>query len=171
MLRINKLTLLFLTLSVMTIVFCSCGTAGNMSDRDTKGARANTSYYPESRTGTAYNSGNAYGNGTSVTGEAGSYNKSLPSGTVNGGDTVGNSVNSILGSGAVGEADGMTGTSTMGTNNTASSKTTYRTDGVNTNNGSADGGKSTSGYNSNVSSVNGINSRNAGGSGNPNYTK
>ena len=165
MLRINKLTLLFLALSIMTIVFCSCGTAGNMSDRG-----ADTSYYPESRTGTAYNS-NAYRSGTSGTGEAGSYNKSLPNGTVNGGDTVGNSVNSILGSGAVGEADGMTGTSTMGTNNGTNSNMTYRTGGVNTNNGSADGGKSTSGYNSNVSSVNGINSRNAGGSGNPNYTK
>ncbi len=143
--KISKSIFLLLTLSIMTIIFCSCSAFDDMTYTD--------SYRPESATGTNR-------------GEAGSYDRTIPDGTVTGGDTVGNSINRMLGGNAVGEENGMSGTSTRGTrNNVKGSKNTGR---VNTNRGNSDGGKKTS---DSATSINGINSRNAGGSGNPNYTK
>ena len=141
------------------VALCSCrATNGNNSLTRNNGSDGSDGMF-----GTNQTNGYAY----SGTGEAGSYNYGMANGAVNGGDTVGNSVNGANGrSYAVGEPGGMTGTSTAGTSNYTNGANNGQ---INTNNGSADGGTGTSSYGS--TSTNGVNSRTAGGSSVSAYTK
>lgn len=159
--RITTTVLAVITASIMTIILCSCSRqTANSVKRDMKNAKNGVM--------------DMFDGETSSNGENYSH-YSRRNGVVTGGDTVGNAVSGIMGSRSVGERDGMTGTSTHGSRNPAAGK--YRTGTnsgqVNTNNGSADGGHGDmySDMSTHSNTTSGINARNAGGSGNPNYTK
>ncbi len=158
--KIATAVLTLLTVSVMTIILCSCSrqTADSMG-QDMRNAGNGVMDMFDGETSTNGQNYSEY---------------SRRSGVVTGGDTVGNAVSGVTGSRSVGESNGMTGTSTRGTNNPAAKKHRTGNNGqVNTNNGSADGGHGDiySDANTSANNLGGINARNAGGSSNPNYTK
>ncbi len=133
-------------LVALTVFLCSCRAATDVRNGVADAGRdlydAGRDVVHDVTRGTTASGGATYSKySRNGTGEAGSYTGRIPNGAVNGGDTVGNSINKIMGRNAVGETDGMTGTSTNGTRNSAA----YGT--------------------------NGINAGNAGGSVNPNYTR
>jgi len=158
--KITTTVLALLTVSVMTIILCSCSrqTADSMG-RDIKNAKRGVMDMFDGETSSNGQNYSEYSRRDNV---------------VTGGDTVGNAVSGIMGSRSVGEQGGMSGTSTRGSSNPAAKRHRTGNNGqVNTNNGSADGGHGDiySDANTSANNLGGINARNAGGSSNPNYTK
>ena len=161
MTKITTTVLAVITASIMTLILCSCSRqTANSVKRDMKNAKDDVMDMFDGETSTDGQNYSEY---------------SRRNGVVTGGDTVGNAVSGIMGSRSVGEKDGMTGTSTYGSRNPAAKKfRTGKNNGqINTNNGSADGGRGSIYSDTSMSpnTTSGINARNAGGSGNPNYTK
>ena len=155
--KLSATVLAIITASLMTLILCSCSKqTANSVKRDMRNAKNGVMDMFDGETSTNGQNYSEY---------------SRRNGVVTGGDTVGNAVSGIMGTRSVGERDGMTGTSTHGSRNPEAKK--YRTGKINTNNGSADGGMGSIYRNSDTSAntIGGINARNAGGSGNPNYTK
>ncbi len=155
----NKYFLLLATTFVCAIVLCSCRSA------DSGYSRQDHKHTDNGMVGTS----DGYGyNTTDKRGRE--YNAGITGGAVTGGDTVGNSVKSIMGHNAVGEKDGMTGTANgalgKGIKNTAKA-TRDVADGIGE--GAKDVGRGI--MNGAGTVMNGIDSRNAGGSTTPNYTK
>lgn len=131
MLSINKKLLVPVSAGLVVLSLCSC--SANMGTSPERRDYNNSGYNGVTRNGantTHRGTGNGYGYDT------GSYNFGM--GAVTGGDTVGNSVDSMLGRNAVGGNNGLSGTSTRGTRNSGAMSSNAGK--VNTNNGSADGG-------------------------------
>lgn len=132
MLSINRKLLVPVSAGLVVLSLCSC--SANMGRSPERRDYYNSGYNGVTRNGSNMSNrgtGNGYGYDT------GSYN--FGTGAVTGGDTVGNSVDSMLGRNAVGGNNGLSGTSTRGTRNTAAHRNAGQ---INTNNGSADGGTS-----------------------------
>lgn len=159
--KLTATVLAVITASLMTLILCSCSRqTANSVKRDMRNAKNDVMDMFDGETATNGQNYSEY---------------SRRNGVVTGGDTVGNAVSGIMGARSVGEKDGMTGTSTHGSRNPAAKR--YRTGTnngqINTNNGSSDGGHGSmySDTGTSANNIGGINARNAGGSGNPNYTK
>ncbi len=129
MLSIKKKLLVPVSAGLVVLSLCSC--SANMGRSPESRDYHNSGYNGVTRSG-SNNSQRGTSNGYGY--DTGSYN--FGTGAVTGGDTVGNSVDSMMGRNAVG-GNGMSGTSTTGTRNTGAASNAGQ---VNSNNGSADGG-------------------------------
>ncbi len=150
----SKYFILLAALFATALLLCSCRSSGsNYSRSDHK-------HTDDGRIGTS--DGYGYNNGK--------FNAGVTDGTVTGGDTVGNSVKTRKNSKAVGEKDGMTGTKDGAVGRAVKGTADMTRDVAD---GIGDGIKDVGrGIKNGAGAVmNGIDSRNAGGAGNPNYTR